>query len=32
MTIGLAIVTVFAFICGMSQTIAQLSLSAPDGD
>ncbi len=26
MTIGLAIVTVFAFICGMSQTIAQLSL------
>ena len=32
MTIGLAIVTVFAFICGMSQTIAQLSLSALDGD
>lgn len=26
MTIGLAIVTVFAFICGISQTIAQLSL------
>ena len=26
MTIGLAIVTIFAFICGISQTIAQLSL------
>ncbi|MBY0596127.1 MFS transporter [Bacillus bingmayongensis] len=26
MTIGLSIVTVFAFICGISQTIAQLSL------